>query len=237
MRFAHYAHCKQILVKVGQHVKTGQKISILGGTGTHPGHPSDNAVPHLHFEIWKQDPKIRGYNSYTEGLSKQQVQAIYEDPTPYTSHTIPTLFDHLGYGFLARVSSNTLHPGLDINGPGQDLGQPEYSIFDGTVVWIGTNVDGWGNHFYIKQDEVQSPPPINDADTMPIQNSLDKNTLRKMKEMEGGLKPGSSDGDDIADYYAVPYGGKPLGGQTYQAFIDYMWQKYRDKWNKDHGVK
>lgn len=39
-----YAHCRKLLVKKGQTVKVGEKIALVGDTGTATG-------PHLHFEV------------------------------------------------------------------------------------------------------------------------------------------------------------------------------------------
>lgn len=152
MRWAHYAHCKDLFIKAGDRVKKGQRIATLGNSGT--------SAPHLHFEIWRIDPARVGYNYYPYGLSRAQVDQIYENPEGYRTNTNPTQFHHYGYRYLDKVSgANVYHPGIDLNGPGQDLGNSLYACFDGVIQWVGRNVSGWGNHFYIRQEAAPTPPP------------------------------------------------------------------------------
>lgn len=46
-----YAHCKEILVKVGDVVRKGQLLAEMGSTGRSTG-------PHVHFEVWKNGSAV-----------------------------------------------------------------------------------------------------------------------------------------------------------------------------------
>lgn len=55
----YYAHNKKNLVKVGQVVKRGEAIALVGSTGSSTG-------PHLHYEVWK-DGKNMNPRRYLKG--------------------------------------------------------------------------------------------------------------------------------------------------------------------------
>lgn len=46
-----YAHCDEVLVNVGDHVKRGDTIALVGNTGNSYG-------AHLHFEVWNNGTRI-----------------------------------------------------------------------------------------------------------------------------------------------------------------------------------
>ena len=59
----------KILVKKGQHVQRGEKIGLVGSTGTSTG-------PHCHYEVIKNGQKINPVNYYFLDLSPQEYATI-----------------------------------------------------------------------------------------------------------------------------------------------------------------
>lgn len=115
-------------------------------------------MSHLHLDCFKIKPTQ--WTNYVIGKSIEFVEENYDNPGPYVTPTIPTLFDHPGYGWLEKANysgNSAYHSGIDINGPGAgnaDLGQPIYSVCDGEVKFIydGTGANGgWGKLIIIKE--------------------------------------------------------------------------------------
>ena len=64
-----YGHMSKILVKKGQRVQRGEKIGLVGSTGTSTG-------PHCHYEVIKNGQKINPVNYYFLDLSPQEYATI-----------------------------------------------------------------------------------------------------------------------------------------------------------------
>lgn len=64
-----YGHNSKVLVKVGQHVKRGETIALVGSTGKSTG-------PHCHYEVWKNGVKINPINFFFNDLTPAQYDEI-----------------------------------------------------------------------------------------------------------------------------------------------------------------
>lgn len=155
MKLWRFGHLTEISVKKGQQVKKGERIAKMGGTG--------GWLAHLHLDCFNYQPA--SWTEYVIGKSKEWVEEHYHNPGPYISPTLPTIFDHQGYGWLELADysgKKAYHPGIDINGPGggnADLGQKIYAHVDGVIEYIydGTdNNSGWGKIIILKQEEAEN---------------------------------------------------------------------------------
>ncbi len=66
-----YAHLSEYKVRLGQKVKRGEVIGLVGNTGT-------STAPHLHYEVLRGGRKINPVNYYYQDLSPQQYEEIIE---------------------------------------------------------------------------------------------------------------------------------------------------------------
>lgn len=153
--FYHYAHLNKIDAQLGKVYKRGDRVGQVGKTGT--------KFAHLHFERAKQNPAEFGFTRYTQGMTREQVLARYENPNPFIDKVaeIPAKYTNFtGYDFMDWNPADSLfHPGVDINsGSGnQDLGQPVKFVENEKVIYIG-NDKGWGLNIWSEiQEQIKLP--------------------------------------------------------------------------------
>ncbi len=60
-----YGHMSRIDVKVGQKVKKGQQIGLIGSTGT-------STAPHCHYEVWYKGKKVNPIDYVMDGLTPEE---------------------------------------------------------------------------------------------------------------------------------------------------------------------
>ena len=66
-----YAHMAEINVTLGQKVKRGQKIGVVGSTGT-------STAPHLHYEVMLKGKKVNPIHYCMDGLSPKEYQELVD---------------------------------------------------------------------------------------------------------------------------------------------------------------
>lgn len=150
-RYHHFAHLKEIKVKVGDFVYKGQVIGTLGNTGK-------STAAHLHWEVQKI---LRSWTSYTSGLNETGVKNLYYNPYEVLADgCVYPLQDGIvsGYDWLAKIGDDRLHPGLDYNKKGtygnQDEGENIIAPEEGEVIYSSEGYnEGWGNHLFLKSND------------------------------------------------------------------------------------
>lgn len=66
-----YGHLKSVSVKVGQRVKKGELLGLVGSTGT-------STAPHCHYEVRKNNVPVNPIDYCLDGLSPEEYQDLVE---------------------------------------------------------------------------------------------------------------------------------------------------------------
>jgi hypothetical protein len=163
-QFHRYGHMRDVMVKVGDRVKKGQKLGTIGtGNGAW--------LSHLHRDAPKKFPIDKNknpiYTFYNIGWTEKETLEYFVDPRKW-GWSMPK-FDHLGLGWFQYWNYETdpkkpakwcFHPGVDENGKGAgnaDLGEEFRAVTDGVVVYAYDGKEkngGWGKLLVIEEEKV-----------------------------------------------------------------------------------
>lgn len=109
--WAHYAHCQDVFVKLGDTVKEGQKIATVGKSGTTWGH--------CHFAIKNQPTGVDGIARTTEDLKK------WEDPIKFIEANMGSVIISPPMDYKAIFDKTGDIKGLEDRSPKPDFYAPE----------------------------------------------------------------------------------------------------------------
>ncbi len=66
-----YAHMSRTDVKIGERIRKGQKIGLVGSTGT-------STAPHCHYEVWLNGNKVNPIHYVMDGLTPEEYKELQE---------------------------------------------------------------------------------------------------------------------------------------------------------------
>lgn len=64
-----YAHMSRVDVKIGDRIRKGQKIGLVGSTGT-------STAPHCHYEVWLNGNKVNPIHYVMDGLTAEEYKEL-----------------------------------------------------------------------------------------------------------------------------------------------------------------
>ena len=168
-----YAHLDTVNVKVGNRVKKGDILGIMGNTGNSYG-------AHLHFEVWKNNVRINPYEYLNKDLF-ESIETILRDEN---INQLKVNVDDLRIREDASINSKILGVAL-LNGiynyyeTKENDGYTWYRIGDNK--WLAANND-WITIFPKKEERLDVPQELN----LEIENL--KKEINTLTEENGNLK-------------------------------------------------
>lgn len=205
----YYAHCSAFLVRPGQAVERGQRISRVGNTGISRG-------PHLHFELWMEGEKVDPYPFLRPAPGVPR-----SGPLPHVGHRVRRgdtwsslaerygvsaaeirAANHLGEDAPLRVGWQVLIPIRMDSIPPESLGGDPGAEEDGTyVVEPGDTLSEIAERFSIPLDDLARWNDLADPSRIRAGMTL---VLGGEDEVEEEPEPDAAPEDPEAQATAVP---------------------------------